>query len=625
MFTKELLGSKIASFSLNGVEYPLIPDEMEQTDGVFYTYYGSLRVSVLPSIRDDSMSWTVYFENTGSENSGRISLVRGLDLTLPLSPADGFIWRGLNGDSCDGNSFLPQEKGLAPGMSFTIEPAGGRSSNTSAFPFFNFTCAERVIAAAIGWSGQWYCDFVRDGDCVRITAGQRDCDFYLLPGESARSVSALLYSNGGDADDTRRGFRALLRRCYSPAAYLGETFEPPLSVQCFDRYFWTNPDFRTEQGQLKLIDGSSGCGFDTFWLDAAWFREGFPHGVGNYSFAPGFEKNGLKSVSDAAHAAGMKFMVWFEPERIDIGSDIFAAHGDGDGWLLSFTEGDTNRLFNLGNPDALKWMTDNLIRFIGANGIDIYREDFNIDPLPYWRAADTEGRRGLTEMKFVRGLYKMWDAIIAAYPSIMIDNCSSGGRRIDLETVSRSIPCWQSDTACSPDSDERPISTWTQNQHVSLSRCLPYHLASTWFEKAYHFRSGMTDGLACAFDFLGDSYDKAPARRAVDELHRLRRYWKGDFIQITPPSLSEDIWFAYQLTCEKSGCALAFRRRACAEEDYTLALAGLDADRLYSLYICDEDYNVDEAVCSGEELMQGITLHSDSPMSSFTVEYRRMT
>lgn len=43
------------------------------------------------------------------------------------------------------------------------------------------------------------------------------------------------------------------------------------------------------------------------------------------------------------------------------------------------------------------------------------------------------------------GLYAFWDALLARHPGLIIDNCASGGRRIDLETVSRSIPLWRTD------------------------------------------------------------------------------------------------------------------------------------------------------------------------------------
>ena len=47
--------------------------------------------------------------------------------------------------------------------------------------------------------------------------------------------------------------------------------------------------------------------------------------------------------------------------------------------------------------------------------------------------------------RYILGLYSLWDRILSAHPGLMIDDCSSGGRRIDLETLSRSFPLWRSD------------------------------------------------------------------------------------------------------------------------------------------------------------------------------------
>ncbi len=41
----------------------------------------------------------------------------------------------------------------------------------------------------------------------------------------------------------------------------------------------------------------------------------------------------------------------------------------------------------------------------------------------------------MTEIRYVEGHYAMWDELRARHPGLWIDNCASGGRRIDLETL----------------------------------------------------------------------------------------------------------------------------------------------------------------------------------------------
>ena len=70
---------------------------------------------------------------------------------------------------------------------------------------------------------------------------------------------------------------------------------------------------------------------------------------------------------------------------------------------------------------------------------------FNMDPLPYWQAADAPNRQGMSEIRHIEGLYAFWDELLKRHPDLLIDNCASGGRRIDLETVGRSTPFWRTD------------------------------------------------------------------------------------------------------------------------------------------------------------------------------------
>ena len=621
----ELLAlGKIASFRLGGKEYALIPAEMEREGETYSAVFDGVKAFFTPREFPDAVEWTVRLKNITGENTAQITDFFGMDVLFPCGGEKNVRWYGLKGDSCSEESFLPWEEALLPGEPFTLAPTLGRPSNTTAFPFFDFGWEGEHYAAALGWSGQWKCSFLREKDGLHVFGGQEDCDFYLEPGEEARSMRVLLYHNGQDAARTRYGLRERLRESFSPYTRLGDKMDPPVSVQIFDRYYWNNTEgYRCEDTQLRVIDLAGKTGnFNTFWIDAMWFKDAFPCGVGNYTFAEGFP-NGLKRISDAVHQNGMRFMLWFEPERVDIGSDTYKAHGDGDGWLLDREDGDRNRLLNLGNPDTLRWITETLVDFIRDNGIDIYREDFNIDPLPYWRHNDAPGRKGITEMRFIEGFYALWDAIIAAYPDILIDNCSSGGRRLDLESLSRSISCWRSDSGCGIETEERKTSTWSQNQCAGLARYLPYQQSTSWFEKAYFIRSGLTDGMATGFEMMSDAYDPALAHDALAELYRLRPYWRGRYIPLEEVGLREDVWFAYELLLADRGCALAFRRGECPEEMYLLRLRDLEPEAEYTVTVTDEARQSQTFSATGKALMEGITLTSVGAKESFVVEFVR--
>ena len=339
--------------------------------------------------------------------------------------------------------------------------------------------------------------------------------------------------------------------------------------------------------------------------------------MGNYSFAKGLP-NGLKPVSDYARSKGLRFMLWFEPERVHKDTEVFREHRD----MLLSKQGSDDYLFNLADERAWTWLKDKLIAFIRDDGIDIYRQDFNFEPLPYWLAADEEGRRGVTEMKYVAGHYALWDALLAAFPALLIDNCASGGRRIDLETCSRAVPLWRSDTGCSPVSETHRGDTWNQNHILALTQYIPFHACASWDADAYSMRSAYSGGIACTFDLLNPDFDVSGASRVLDELKRTQPYWTGDFYPLTAPTNDEDCWAAWQLGSNDGGVICAFRRDHCPQETFEVRVQAIEADADYDVAISDENLNTERKTLSGHAL-KSLVVRADRPRSSLLIEYKK--
>lgn len=234
--------------------------------------------------------------------------------------------------------------------------------------------------------------------------------------------------------------------------------------------------------------------------------------------------NSLPLTWEVIQEEGMRFLVWFEPGRVAEGTKVMSEHPE---WVFRLPDRN-NGVFNFGNPDARKWMTERIGGLIDEYGIDVYREDFNIDPLEYWRAADLPDRQGMTEIRWIEGFYQFWDDLRSARPSLLIDNCSSGGRRIDLETCTRSIPMWRSDTSCSPGHAD-----WDQVQTVGLSQYIPFHLACTHSPQTYDCRSSATIGSVSQWKLLDEDFPFHLARKATDDVRENRQYWLGDFYPLT--------------------------------------------------------------------------------------------
>ena len=198
----------------------------------------------------------------------------------------------------------------------------------------------------------------------------------------------------------------------------------------------------------------------------------------------------------------MKFLVWFEPERVNAGTYLSKEHPE---WVIS-ASGDGGGLFNLGMPEAREYMTKYLAEVIKQYKMDWLRIDYNIDPLEFWQFLDKQDpdRVGMAEIRYVEGLYRMWDDLRATYPQLAIDDCASGGRRIDLETMSRWLPLWRSDNTCDM-LDHKPATVVlavqkNQTMTAGLSRYVPFSTCGQMGSSPYLFRSGMNAGISFGED-----------------------------------------------------------------------------------------------------------------------------
>jgi alpha-galactosidase len=236
-----------------------------------------------------------------------------------------------------------------------------------------------------------------------------------------------------------------------------------------------------------------------------------------------------------------------------------------------------------------------------------------MDPLPYWRAADEPDGQGLTEIRHVEGLYAFWDELLARHPGLIIDNCASGGRRIDLETVSRSIPLWRT--------DYRYFEPNGYQCHTyGLSFYLPCSGTGSDSPDTYAFRSSLNSALVLGWNLYLPDFPVERARRLIGEFKRLRPFFYGDYYPLTAHSTADDAWMAYQYHREdlQAGMFLAFRRPENLSPSIRLKLGSLDPDARYAL-----DLGGETQTLTGAQLGGGIDVTIPAAPGSLLATYRR--
>jgi alpha-galactosidase len=228
----------------------------------------------------------------------------------------------------------------------------------------------------------------------------------------------------------------------------------------------------------------------------------------------------------------------------------------------------------------------------------------------------------------MEGLYRLWDELLAASPGLFIDNCASGGRRIDLETCSRSIPLWRSDNTCDM-LDGRPETVTLaalKNQVMSagLNRYLPFSCVGQMGADPYHFRSGFNAGIAFGEDCRLKDYPRDLLRQGIAEGKRLRPYFLGDFYPLSEVTTSPRDWcvLQYHRVERHDGILLAFRRDRSPYASYASQPRGIEHEADYEVVLSPGYARGQPRIVKGAELAR-LTLQIDEMPGSLLVEYRR--
>ncbi|MGO8732670.1 MAG: alpha-galactosidase [Terriglobia bacterium] len=560
-----------------------------------------------------AIEWTVYFRNNGTSKTPILEDIQGLDVHFEGSMESEFILNGIKGDWCTEDSYQPYQLTLFADTVKEFAPASSGKScdGPSGWPYYNLQMPGGGVILALGWPGQWSSSFERDNKIgLKIKAGQELAHLFLKPGEEVRTpLIAMLAWRGKDIVASQNLWRRWIIAHNMPPVN-GQVQSPIAQIQVDG----------ADIGYVKTIL-EAGIKPDICWRDAAWYpRLTGPYkggdswlNTGTWEIDPMEYPQGFRPFSDWVHAHGMKFLLWFEPERVgDPNSWLGKNHPE---WLLPGTS--HGSLLNEGNPAALNWLINHIDGMIKSQGIDWYREDMNgVGPLPAWRKNDADDRQGITENFYVQGHLAFWDELKRRNPGLRIDSCASGGRRNDLETMRRAVPLLRSDFQWPT---MKGVVEGNQGHTYGLSSWLPFQGTGTYFYDAYSSRSFYLP----SFGMGGLTPDNAAAQaKAYRECSKIAPYMLGDYFPLTPYSLQLEPWIAWQFHRQElgGGVVQAFRRNASQVASMTFRLNGLDPAAQYEITNFDAE---GPAKASGKELMEkGLTVEIEDKPGAAVIVYQ---
>lgn len=336
-----------------------------------------------------------------------------------------------------GDEFTPQQEVVTAPLHLGIRT--GRSSK-GMHPWLCLTRQDgHAVVVSPAWSGNWRIDVEPVPDGLVVRAGISPWAFArtVRPGRAFRAPSVYV-AEADTADAATAGLASAASRWVTP-----RTPDVPLTWN----HWWPYEDQEIDEATFLANAGvARDLGYDLAVLDAGWFG-----GADAGSFwwqvrGDWAEENtvrfprGTAGLATATREAGVAFGVWCEVEAIGDDALVAARHPelvarrDDDPEFHGAREDDPGWLgyVCMGSPQGRAHVLDTLDGLVTRTGARWLKVDFNLDPGPGCSRTDHGHEAGDGLYEHYCGLYEVLDQLRARHPQLVVEDCSSGGLRLDL-------------------------------------------------------------------------------------------------------------------------------------------------------------------------------------------------
>ena len=300
--------------------------------------------------------------------------------------------------------------------------------------YFPMAAVEDTVSGVL-WGAQlacpssWQMELYRRDDGLSLSGGLADYDFgqwskTLAPGERLTAPAAYLTVCTGDID------RLCARLVAMQEQALAALPMPKRLPVVFNEYCttWGKPSLENVERILSVLRGRD---LDYFVIDAGWYADenrGWGANMGDWEVNERLFPGGLEAAAEQIRRAGLKPGIWFEPEVCGADAAAFQAvphllkrHG------TPVTVGQ-RRFWDLTDPWVIDYLNERVIGLLQRCGFQYIKIDYN-DSI----GTGCDHPDGLGEGLRLnqRGALALMQRIHEAVPGIVIENCSSGGHRLE--------------------------------------------------------------------------------------------------------------------------------------------------------------------------------------------------
>jgi len=302
------------------------------------------------------------------------------------------------------------------------------------FPAAAFEDSEKgvVWAVQLTHNATWQMELTRNGDYMSFTGGLGDREFCgwrkeIKPGESFEAPAAYIASVKGDIDDACYAVTDMQKIAWR--AYGEKGLPVAFNEYCTS---WGKP---TQEKMLSYCDALKDKGVKYIVIDAGWCKQGCEQDAnGEWNI----DKNifpDMKEMNRIIRSKGMIPGVWFEFEVTTKGSVMFESdydymHLQKDGKVLK-SDG-WRSYWDFRREDVREYLYEKVIKMLKDNDFGYIKVDYNNNIGLGVDGAESEAEGLRAHLEEVR---KFFIRMKQEIPDLVIENCASGGHRLEPSMI----------------------------------------------------------------------------------------------------------------------------------------------------------------------------------------------
>ena len=325
------------------------------------------------------------------------------------------------------------------------------------FPFIAIEDTENDVlwGAQLAHEASWQMEVYRQDDGLHISGGLADREFghwmkSLKSGETFETPTAIVSTCKGGGIDMICHRLTHAGQKYVDMAPESEQHLPII----FNEYCttWGCPSHENISGIVNAIKDK---GFEYFVIDCGWFKEdGIPWDIsmGDYNVSPTLFPEGLERTVQLIKENNMKPGIWFEIDNIGRAAKAYEEYKDHfltrDGFPITTY---SRRFWDMSDPWVENYLTEKVIDMLNKYGFEYMKMDYNDTIGIGADGAESLGEKLRQNMEdSVNFVKKVREQV----PGIILENCSSGGHK--LEPLMMSI-CSMASFSDAHETEEIPI------------------------------------------------------------------------------------------------------------------------------------------------------------------------